>query len=329
MVMADRRSPDLHVNAPRPSLADMDVNLGKRTRLHRMLYDYGPGGGMLLILPVDQGLEHGPRDFFRNKESLDPTYETRLAKDVGYSGIALQYGLASKYMKEIAGSVPLVLKINGRTEIPASPAPRSPLTARIEDAVRLGADAIGYTLYVGSAQQEQDFEVFSEVRLEAERAGMPVIVWAYPRGEDVSAKGGRDSLYAVDYAARVATELGADVVKVNLPQIGPDGLVGPEPGAPPPYDSAKWTLQEAVSKIVRTAGRTLVIMSGGEQVDDALLLNRVEVSLAAGVTGFIFGRNIWQRPRDAALQIAVEIRDRMTKYATPGSVGKDSAPKGF
>ena len=102
----------------------------------------------------------------------------------------------------------------------------------MEDAVRLGADAIGYTLYVGSAQQEQDFESFSQVRLEAERAGMPVIVWAYPRGQDIDAKGGRDSLYAVDYAARVATELGADIVKVNLPKTGADGMVGPASEAP-------------------------------------------------------------------------------------------------
>ncbi len=124
MATASRRSTNQQVT--RPSLDEMDVNLGKRTRLYRMLYDYGPGGGTLLILPVDQGLEHGPRDFFENEESLDPTYQAKLARDAGYSGIALQYGLASKYIREIAGSVPLVLKLNGRTEIPPSTAPRSP-----------------------------------------------------------------------------------------------------------------------------------------------------------------------------------------------------------
>ena len=327
MVTAERRSASLQ--ATRPSLDDMDVSLGKRTRLHRMLYDYGPGGGMLLVLPVDQGLEHGPRDFFANEESLDPAYEARLAGAGGYSGIALQYGLASKYMREIAGSVPLILKLNGRTEIPPSTSPRSPLTSRVEDAVRLGADAVGYTLYVGSAQQEQDFEMLSQVRLEADRAGMPVIVWAYPRGSDVDAKGGRDSLYAIDYAARVATELGADVVKVNFPTTGPDGMVGPTSAAPKPYDSTRWTLEEAVAKIVRSAGRTLVIMSGGEQVEDDLLLTRVEVSLAAGATGFIFGRNIWQRPYAQALSIVGQIKDRMAGYAMPLSRSTNSRANGI
>lgn len=327
MVTAESRSANLL--STRPSLDDMDVSLGKRTRLRRMLYDYGPGGGMLLILPVDQGLEHGPRDFFANEESLDPAYEARLASAGGYSGIALQYGLASKYMREIAGSVPLILKLNGRTEIPPSTSPRSPLTSRVEDAVRLGADAVGYTLYVGSAQQEEDFETFSQVRLEADRAGMPVVVWAYPRGSYIDAKGGRDSLYAIDYAARVAAELGADVVKVNYPTTGSDGMVGPTPDAPKPYDSTGWSLEEAVAKVVRSAGRTLVIMSGGEQVDDALLLTRVEVSLAAGATGFIFGRNIWQRPHDQALSIVGQIKDRMAGYAMPSNRSANQQANGI
>ncbi|MCY4109944.1 MAG: fructose-bisphosphate aldolase [Chloroflexi bacterium] len=327
MVTAERRSANLL--STRPSLDDLDLSLGKRTRLHRMLYDYGPGGGTLLILPVDQGLEHGPRDFFANEESLDPAYEAKLAGAGGYSGIALQYGLASKYMRQIAGSVPLILKLNGRTEIPPSTSPRSPLTSRVEDAVRLGADAVGYTLYVGSAQQEQDFETFSQVRLEAERAGMPVVVWAYPRGSDVDAKGGRDSLYAIDYAARVAAELGADVVKVNYPTTGPVGVVGPTPGAPKPYDSARWSLEEAVAKVVRSAGRTLVIMSGGDRVDDGLLLTRVEVSLAAGATGFIFGRNIWQRPYDQALSIVGQIKDRMAGYAVPSNQSMNQQANGI
>jgi class I fructose-bisphosphate aldolase len=154
-------------------------------------------------------------------------------------------------------------------------------------------------------------------------------VWAYPRGKDIDAKGGRDSLYAVDYAARVATELGADIVKVNLPQTGSDGMVGPEPNAPKPYDSTKWTLEEAVSKIVQSAGRTLVIMSGGEQVDDDLLLTRVEVSLGAGAAGFIFGRNIWQRSRREALRIVGQIKDRMGKHAAPLDGSADSQANGL
>lgn len=299
----------------RPTLDDMDLGLGKRVRLHRMLHEHGPGGSTMLVLPVDQGLEHGPRDFFDNEASLDPAYELDLAAAAGYSAIALQVGLASKYMKPYAGTVPLLLKINGKTEIPASGTPRSPLNARVEDAVRMGADAIGYTLYVGSKQQEADFETFSQVRLEAERAGMPVVMWAYPRGEDIGAKGGAGSIYAIDYAARVASELGADVVKVNYPDSNDDGTIGPVADAPAPYNKMTWTLEEALAQILKSAGKTMVIMSGGSRVSDELLLQRVDASLKAGVTGFIFGRNIWQRPRADAIDMVGQIKQRMQGYA--------------
>jgi class I fructose-bisphosphate aldolase len=299
----------------RPTLDDMDMGLGKRVRLHRMLHEHGPGGSTMLVLPVDQGLEHGPRDFFANEDSLDPAYELDLAAAAGYSAIALQIGLASKYMRPYAGTVPLLLKINGKTEIPASGTPRSPLNARVEDAVRMGADAIGYTLYVGSKAQEADFEVFSQVRLEAERAGMPVVVWAYPRGEDIGTKGGAGSIYAIDYAARVAAELGADVVKVNYPDANDDGTIGPVADAPAPYNKMTWTMEEALAQILRSAGKTMVIMSGGSRVSDQLLLERVDASLKAGVTGFIFGRNIWQRPHADAIEVVGQIKQRMQTYA--------------
>src|SRR5262249_37276664 len=154
-----------------------------------------------------------------------------------------QYGIAEKYMRAYAGRVPLVLKLNGKTEIPSDRAPLSPVESTVEDAVRLGADAIGYTLYIGSPRQDEDFKQFANVRTEAERYGMPVIVWAYPRGEAIEEKGGRDSVYAVDYAARVAAELGADVVKFNFPKA-----VEPERRAqlPKPYD----TLQESDEQMI-------------------------------------------------------------------------------
>ncbi|HJN39202.1 MAG TPA: fructose-bisphosphate aldolase [Chloroflexota bacterium] len=299
----------------RPTLDDMDLSLGKRTRLHRMLHEHGPGGSTMLVLPVDQGLEHGPRDFFENPDSLDPTYELDLAAKAGYSAIALQVGLASKYMRPYAGTVPLLLKINGKSEIPVNDSPRSPLTSRVEDAVRMGADAIGYTLYVGSGAQEADFETFSQVRLEAERVGMPVVVWSYPRGDDIGDKGGAGSIYAIDYAARIAAELGADVVKVNYPDSNDDGTIGPVADAPAPYNKMTWTLEEALAKILESAGKTMVIMSGGSRVSDELLLERVDASLKAGATGFIFGRNIWQRPHADAATVVGRIKDRMRNYA--------------
>src|SRR3989338_5699827 len=200
------------------TLEDLDLPIGKKTRLYRLLYKYGPGNGRMMVLPIDQGLEHGPRDFFVNPDSLNPEFQLRLALEGSFSAIAFQVGLAEKYLCAFAGKVPLILKINGKTEIPPDDEAFSACSASVEDALRLGADAVGYTCYIGSPRQDDDFIQFGKVRRDAERAGMPVIMWAYPRGKFIEQKGGKDSLYAVDYAARVAQELGADVVKVNYPK---------------------------------------------------------------------------------------------------------------
>lgn len=291
-------------------LDGLSLSIGKRTRLHRLLYRYGPANGTLLLLPLDQGLEHGPRDFFTNRDSADPTYQLRLAKEGGFSGIVLQIGTAEKYAGPFAGDVPLVLKLNGRTDIPSEPQPLSPLLASVEDAVRLGAEAIGYTLYVGSPRQAEDFRQFAQVRQEAERYGMPVIVWAYPRGEAIGLKGGRDSLYAIDYAARAALELGADVVKINYPKLNPDQ----DKHAPEPYDELRLSEEEAIGRVVSSAGRSLVLFSGGERVGDEELLSKARMGIAAGATGLIFGRNIWQRPLDDALAISRRLADLLRRH---------------
>ncbi len=291
-------------------LDGLPLSTGKRVRLHRLLYGAGPANGTLLLLPLDQGLEHGPRDFFPNPDSADPTYQLRLAAEGGYSGIALQVGLAEKYLRPFAGRLPLVLKLNGKTEIPAEPAPLSPLLASVEDAVRLGADAVGYTLYVGSPRQADDFVQFGHVRREAERLGMPIVVWAYPRGEAIEAKGGRDSLYAIDYAARVALEVGADVVKINFPKPNPDK----DRLAPKPYDGLAASEEEAIARVVASAVAALVLFSGGERVDDEELLRKARLGMAAGAAGLIFGRNIWQRPFADALAISRRLTDLLREH---------------
>ena len=294
----------------RPTLNDLELSPGKRTRLHRLLYKYGPANGTLLFLPIDQGLEHGPRDFFVNPPAKDPEFQLRLAKEGGFSGIVFQVGIAEKYMQRYAGEVPLVLKLNGKTEIPADKAPLSPCLASVEDAVRLGADAVGYTLYVGSARQDEDFMQFRKVREDADRYGMPIIVWSYPRGEFIEAKGGRDSLYAVDYATRVASELGADVIKVNVPKINPEK----DQAAPKPYNTLHPTREEATRMVVESGGRALVIFSGGEMEGDEDLIAKARLTMDAGGTGLIFGRNMWQRPFDEALAVSHQIRDMMLEY---------------
>ncbi|MBI3988163.1 MAG: fructose-bisphosphate aldolase [candidate division NC10 bacterium] len=294
----------------RPTLQDLDLPLGKRVRLHRLLYEHGPGNGTLLLLPLDQGLEHGPRDFFANPESADPDFQMRLAKEGGYSGIVLQVGLASKYLKGYEGTAPLVLKLNGKTEIPDDSRALSPQTASVEDALRLGADAVGYTLYVGSPRQDEDFIQLRRIREDCDRYGMPLIIWSYPRGEAIARKGGRDSLYAIDYASRVAAELGADVVKVNVPKIDPEK----DKETPKPYNTLQPTQEESIQRVIRSAGRTLVIISGGEKVSDQELLEKARLSMEAGATGLIFGRNIWQRPYAEALRITQEIRKLLLEF---------------
>ncbi len=293
-----------------PTLNDMGLSLGKRTRLHRLLYEHGPGNGKMLVLPIDQGLEHGPADFFANPDGKFPAFQYQLARDGGYSAIALHIGLAAKYHEQYAGEVPLILKINGKTNIPPDAEAFSPLTASVEDAVRLGADAVGYTLFVGSPMQDEDIAQLAEVRSECDLLGIPLIVWAYPRGEAVERKGGRDSFYAIDYAARVAQELGADVVKVNFPEIDPKR----DKDAPEPYSALEITAQEALRQIVQSTGKTFVLVSGGSRTGDQELLQKAQAAMAAGATGLIFGRNMWQRTMDDALKLTGRIKEIMLSY---------------
>lgn len=294
--------------ARRVTLDEMDhLSIGKKARLHRLLYEHGPGNGTMLLLPIDQGLEHGPIDFFENPDAADPEFQCRLAVDAGYSGIVFHFGLAEKYMKKYAGKIPLVLKINGKTSIPPDNQAFSSLTGTVEDAVRLGADAIGYTLYVGSPAQDRDFDQFTLVRQEAERLGIPVIMWAYPRGESVEEKGGKDSLFAIDYAARVACELGADVVKINVPKISENKKMA-QPGE---YKTLSLGYEDSIRKVVRSAGKTMVLFSGGSKVSDADLIATARTTMECGATGLIFGRNMWQRPMDQALAISREVKQMM------------------
>jgi len=271
------------------------------------MYEHGPGKGKLMILPIDQGLEHGPVDFFPNPPSADPEFQFKLAVKGGYSGIALHLGLAEKYAPKYAGKIPIVLKINGKTRIPAANEPVSPMTGSVEDAVRIGADAIGYTLYVGSPNQHTDFTQFRKVKADAERYGMPIIMWAYPRGEAIDKKGGRNSLFAVDYAARVADELGADIVKLNVPKDDPKTRSMQRA----PYDKLELSYEERVSKVVKTAGKCMVLFSGGGMMSDEEVIRRAKVCVEQGATGLIFGRNLWQREWDDALAMTKKLKDMM------------------
>lgn len=294
----------------RPHLDDLNLPVGKKARLYRLLYEAGPRNGTLMVLPIDQGLEHGPRDFFDAPESQDPEFEFRIAVEGRYSAIACQIGLAEKFYPKYAGKVPLILKLNGKTEIPPDETPLSPLNATVEDAVRLGADAVGYTLYVGTARQDEDFRQFRAVREEATRYGLPIVVWSYPRGAAVESKGGKDSVYAIDYAARVAQELGADVIKLNVPKIDPEKLM-----KSPKVYQRDWTPESALQQVIRSAGKSLVIFAGGERSQGEQALSKATQCMDAGASGLIFGRNVWQRNYSEALSVSQSIHRLLANYS--------------
>ena len=295
------------MSVSRPSLSEIGLNAGKKARLHRILFQHGLRNGTAMFLPYDQGFEHGPRDFFVNPKASDPRYIIRLAIEGAFNGIAIQIGLAEKFYWEYAGEIPLILKLNGKTDFPSDANALSPLHASVEDAVRLGADAVGYTLYVGTPAQEADFAQFRVVREDAIRFGMPLIVWSYPRGEAVDSKGGTDSFYAVDYAARVASEVGADVVKVTFPHPEKRTKVKAE------YDK-EFSTQDAMNAVVRSANKTLVLISGGSKDSDEVMFSRGSEAMDAGATGFIFGRNVWQREYDESLRFVGKLREILAAH---------------
>jgi fructose-bisphosphate aldolase, class I len=273
-----------------------------------MLYGHGPGNGTIMVLPLDQGLEHGPTDFFPNPEARDPHFQFRLAVEGRYSAIALGVGLAEKYLRDYAGRVPLILKLNGKTNIPEDAEATSPLFASVADAVRLGADAVGYTLYVGSPRQDEEIRQYREVREDCERFGMPLVMWAYPRGRAVDAKGGKGTLFAQDYAARVALEMGADLVKLHEPTE--DGVRSPEP-----YRSLKEAAPARLRRVVESAGETLVLFSGGvKDDDDRRVLQKIELYMESGATGVMFGRNMWLRKLDDAIALSRKVHAIMARF---------------
>lgn len=234
--------------------------------------------GHVLILAMDQGMEHGPRDF--NQKNINPEYVCDIACRGGFTGFAIQKGVARHYKENYSGKVPLVLKLNGRTEIVPKDDAYSPPVASVKEAVGLGADAIGYTIYVGSPMEAQMFREFGAIEREAHDFGLPCVVWSYPRGRHVKDE---KSPEMVAYAARVALELGADIVKINYP-----GSVG----------AMKW--------VVASAGRCKVISAGGSKLPDAEFLQKVRDIVAGGACGLAVGRNVWQN--DDPMKITRGIR---------------------
>jgi len=286
-------------------------NPGTLTNLARILNHGRLGGtGKFVILPVDQGFEHGPaRSFGMNPPAYDPRYHFELAIEAGCNAYAAPLGLLEAAAHEYAGDIPLILKVNNSDALSADSEPNEALTSSVEEALRLGCAAIGFTIYPGSAHQ---FEMFGQIRTYAEQAkrhGLAVVIWSYPRGSALS-KEGETAIDVVGYAAQIAAQLGAHIIKVKLPS---DHLEQPE--AAKVYRDQKipiGTQAERVAHIMQCAfnGRRIVIFSGGAAVfDDNKLLDEIRAIKEGGGFGSIIGRNSFQRKREDALKMLSNVID--------------------
>jgi fructose-bisphosphate aldolase, class I len=285
-------------------------NPGTRANLYRML-NHGrlAGTGKMVILPVDQGFEHGPaRSFAPNPSGYDPRYHFQLAIDAGCNAYAAPLGFIEAGAAEYAGQIPLILKANNHDLLyTAEGAPLPAVTASVEDALRLGCGAIGFTIYPGSGARTEMYEELRELTLEAKAAGLVVVVWSYPRG--AIAKEAETAVDVAAYAAQIAAQLGAHIIKVKPP-------------VDPPYDKTAaaslekagvqlGTLADRVRHVIEGAfgGRRIVIFSGGaaKGVDEVLEENR-QTALGGGF-GTIMGRNSFQRPHDEAVELLHKVMD--------------------
>ncbi len=281
-----------------------------RNNLSRMLNNGRLAGtGKFVILPVDQGFEHGPaRSFAMNPPAYDPRYHFQLAIDAGCNAFAAPLGLLEAGVAEYAGEIPLILKVNNHDVLNDEKDPAPSMTASVKDALRLGAAAVGLTIYPGSAKEKSMYEEARAIGEEAKDNGLPLVIWSYPRGSGIS-KQGETALDVVAYAAQIAAQLGANIIKVKPPTAFIE-----QPEAKKVYDSQKIPLEPLSARIQHVmqaafAGRRIVIFSGGVKETDDSLLNTVRGIHAGGGYGSIIGRNSFQRPKPEAIALLGKVID--------------------
>ncbi|MDE3017868.1 MAG: class I fructose-bisphosphate aldolase [Nitrospirota bacterium] len=278
-------------------------NAGTRTNLARMLGHGKLGGtGKLVILPVDQGFEHGPaRSFAPNAPGYNPHYHFQLAIDAGCNAYAAPLGFLQAGAAEFAGRIPLILKLNNHDVLHDEKDPLSAVTGSVKDALRLGCSAIGFTIYPGSSHSQTMYEQLRALSEEARDNGLAVVVWSYPRGSALS-KEGETAVDVVAYAAQIAAQLGAHIIKVKLPTAHLE-----QAAAKKVYEAEQVpikTLAERVRHVVQSSfdGRRIVIFSGGAKSDDKNVFEEARAIRDGGGFGSIIGRNSFQRPRADALK---------------------------
>jgi class I fructose-bisphosphate aldolase len=267
------------------------------------------GTGKFVILPVDQGFEHGPaRSFAKNPDGYDPRYHFRLAIDAGCNAYAAPLGFLEAGAAEFAGEIPLILKLNNSDSLYGGTDPCPAITGSVDEALRLGCVAIGFTIYPASANRNEMYGQIRELTEEAKRKGLAVVVWSYPRGSGIS-KEGETAMDVCAYAAQIACQLGAHIVKVKPPTAHLE-----QPAAKKVYESEKIkidTLADRVRHVVQSAfgGRRIVIFSGGEAKGNDAVFEEIRGIRDGGGFGSIIGRNSFQRPKRDALEFLGTVMD--------------------
>jgi class I fructose-bisphosphate aldolase len=289
-------------------------NPGTLANLYRLLMSGRLAGtGKLVILPVDQGFEHGPaRSFAPNPPGYDPEYHIQLAIDAGCNAYAAPLGFVEAVAGKYAGQIPLILKLNNSDSLSKGHPPESAVTGSVRDAVRLGCVAIGYTIYPGSAARNRMYENLRALAEEAKAHGLAVVTWSYPRGEGITDKKGETAVDVAAYAAQIACQLGSHIVKVKPPT---EFIYQPEAQKVFEKYNIPWkTLPDRTRHVVQSCfnGKRVVIFSGGEAKSSDEILTEIRGLREGGAFGSIMGRNAFQRPREEAIHLLRQVMDIYT-----------------
>ena len=284
---------------------------GVKSNLARILMSGKLAGtGKLIILPVDQGFEHGPaRSFAKNDVGYDPHYHFKLAINAGLSAFAAPLGMLEAGADTFAGQIPLIMKVNSSNSLSREKySPSQAITGSVNEAIRLGCSAIGFTIYPGSDAALDMISDIKDMALEAKSAGLAVVVWSYPRGGDIS-KEGETAIDIVAYAAHMAALVGAHIIKVKPPTAHIELEEAKKVYLSENIDID--TLSNRIKHVVQSCfqGRRLVVFSGGNSKDKTSFLNEIRGLYEGGATGSIIGRNSFQRPYNEALSLLSEVTD--------------------